>query len=189
MMRIYTIVVAVVLLPLANANAQIAQRQSPNAAGQVMKDHYHDQLSLFRHTTFQQAWMAVQEGRRPMFLYVRSDNCRYCKKMLRETLSHPQISAGIAAYAEPFAFNASHAPELARKLGVQGFPTTLIISPDQELLCKIEGFLDAQEFAERVWPVLGKAETERRVALNSQMALKQVSSATVNNSLTAKGVR
>lgn len=35
--------------------------------------------SLFRHANLDQAWRASQASGRPMFLYVTSDNCLYCK--------------------------------------------------------------------------------------------------------------
>ncbi|MCO6043260.1 thioredoxin family protein [Aeoliella sp. ICT_H6.2] len=125
---------------------------------------------LFRHANIDQAWKASQTSGRPMFLYVTSDNCMYCKKMLQETLAHPQITAGVAAYAEPAAFNASQLPELAQKLGVRAYPTTLVISPQNKLLGKIEGFVPPQELAKQFWPVLEQAEQARRTAINAAAA-------------------
>ena len=114
-----------------------------------------------------QAWASAQSRQLPLFLYVTSDNCVYCRKMLRQTLSHPQIGVGIMKYTEPVAVNASKSPRLAKKLGVRAFPTVLLISPQSEILCKVEGFLDPHEFAERLWPALRQAEKDRRVALTA----------------------
>lgn len=125
---------------------------------------------LFRHRNVPKAWEAVQGSRRPMFLYVTSENCVYCKKMIAETFAHPQIHAGLAAYAEPVLLNATEDPKLAKKLGVRAFPTTLVISPDSKLLCRIDGFVEPVEFAERVWPVLQQADADRRIALRTAPA-------------------
>lgn len=129
----------------------------------------HDRRTdLFRNASIDQAWRAAQVSRKPMFLYVTSESCFYCEKMRKETLSHPQIVEGVAGFAEPVEFNASEAPELAKKLGVRVFPTILVVSPQNKLLHKVEGFVDPEEFAETVWPVLRQADLERRVALRDQ---------------------
>lgn len=90
--------------------------------------------------------------------------------MLQETLSHPQVAAGVAAYAEPVTFNASRTPEVAQKLGVRAYPTTLIISPQNKLIGRVEGFVPPQELAKRMWPVLQQAEQQRRSAIAAETA-------------------
>jgi thioredoxin-related protein len=162
-MRIALFVSAVVTLSANTAFAQVQQQSVHVAIGQQAAVGGERQ-PLFRHETFPEAWSAAQAKGRPVLLYVTSDNCIFCKKMLRQTLTHPQISQVIAEHAETFAFNASQSPELAQKLGVRGYPTTLVISTDRELLCQIEGFVEPQEFAERVWPVFQKMEAARQVA-------------------------
>jgi thioredoxin-like negative regulator of GroEL len=84
--------------------------------------------------------------------------------MVTETWSHPQIRAGVAHFCEAITINATHAPELAKQLGVRAYPTTLVISPDAQLLCRIEGFANPQKFAEQMWPVLRAAEADRLAA-------------------------
>ena len=123
---------------------------------------------LFRHPTFQQAWEAAQVNQCPIFLYVTSDNCRYCKKMLRETLTQPQVGRVIADHAEPYAFNATTNPELAQKLGVRGYPTTLVISPDRQLMCQIEGFVEPQEFMKRIKPIFQDFELAQQASYKSR---------------------
>jgi protein disulfide-isomerase len=123
--------------------------------------------SLFRHRTIDAAWTATQQSQRPMFVYVTSENCVYCKKMLVETLYHPAVARELASTAEPVVVNASNNPELAKKLGIRAFPTTLVISPQNSLLYKAVGYKPAQEFATELWPVLREADSLRRVALAS----------------------
>ncbi|MCA9235760.1 MAG: thioredoxin family protein [Planctomycetales bacterium] len=119
---------------------------------------------LFRHATVNHAWAATQKTRRPMLVFVTSDHCIFCKKMLRETFAHPQIGRGVAGYSEPVVLDASESPELAKKLGIRAYPTTLVISYDNQLLHKVEGFVEPQEFAQRLWPVFRQAASARRVA-------------------------
>jgi thioredoxin-related protein len=164
-MRIALFISAVVTFSANPAFAQF-QQQPVNASAGQQAAVGGERHPLFRHETFPQAWNAAQASGKPVLLYVTSDNCLYCKKMLRQTLAHPRISEVIAEQAETFAFNASQSPELAQKLGVRGYPTTLVISTDRKLLCQIEGFVEPQEFAERVWPVFQKMEATRQVAQN-----------------------
>ncbi|QDU90066.1 Thiol:disulfide interchange protein DsbD [Pirellulimonas nuda] len=123
---------------------------------------------LFRHASIDAAWSATQQSGRPMLVYVTSDNCFYCKKMQIETLAQPQIARGVAAMTEPAIVNASQSPEMTKLLRVRAFPTTLVISSENRVIGKIEGFVEPTEFAERVWPVLRvAAETttqQRRIA-------------------------
>ncbi|MCA9260339.1 MAG: thioredoxin family protein [Planctomycetales bacterium] len=123
---------------------------------------------LFRHRDVNQAWSATQSSRRPMFLYFTSDSCRYCKKMVQQTLSHPQIASELAAYAEPVEINASKTPELARKLGVRAYPTTLVISPENQVLFRAEGYMEPRAFVDRMWPVLRQSEAARHGANTTQ---------------------
>lgn len=125
-----------------------------------------EEPEFFRHKNVDQAWAATQASGRPMFIYVSSDNCRFCEKMLKETLSSPPIGKGLTDFTEPATFNASEHPELAQSLGVRAYPTTLIISADRKLLHKIEGFVETAEFTEQVWPVLRESAAARRMAMN-----------------------
>lgn len=174
MKRVPLIVVVACTMVSGAVAQQVPQPPAPGGVLRAAVAPAANRPVLFRHQDVQQAWTATQVSRRPMFLYVTSDHCFYCKKMLKETLAHPQIGAGVAAYAEPVTINATEAPELARKLGVRAYPTTLVISPENKLLTRIEGFVDPQEFAQRVWPVFRQAEADRRVALERFGAVGQV---------------
>ena len=45
---------------------------------------------------------------------------------------------------------------LIKRLGIRGYPSTLVISPQGQVLDLMEGFLDARKFAKRVSPLLAK---------------------------------
>ena len=44
--------------------------------------------------------------------------------------------------------------ELVQKLGVRGYPSTLLVSPQGEVLDFMEGYVEARAFADRVYPLL-----------------------------------
>lgn len=124
------------------------------------------QPPLFRYSDVDRAWAAAQATRRPVFVFITSDGCYYCKKMLKDTLSHPQVAPTIASYTEPVVINASDDPKPAQRLGVRAYPTTLVISPDAQVLYMHEGYVSPSGLAERLWPVLEQSEAARRVALS-----------------------
>ncbi|QDU54220.1 thioredoxin family protein [Aeoliella mucimassa] len=167
-----TLLATAAVLVVSYSQVQAQAPRTPVSAKPVSARQAEPQ-PLFRHASVNEAWAAVQQSRKPMFLYVTSDNCYFCKKMIQETYTNPQIRSGVSAYSEPVAFNASETPELAKKLGVRAFPTTLVISPENKLLHKIEGFVEPKDFAEQVWPVLQQAELERREVLQAAAARRR----------------
>ncbi len=108
----------------------------------------------FEFANIDDAWAAAQESRDPVLMFVTSDHCYYCKKMLSETLMHPQLAPAVAQLFETTTVNANQNPELVQKLGVRAFPTTLVVSPDGRLLSKLEGFVAPQMLGEHLNPVL-----------------------------------
>lgn len=117
---------------------------------------------LFPHASIDDAWAAAQRSGRPMLIYVVSDDCFYCKKMLRETFRRPQIAAGLAGSVESVAVNATEEAELAERLGVKAYPTTLVVSPSNQLLYQAIGFKTAEDFAAGLWPILREAAVSRQ---------------------------
>lgn len=129
---------------------------------------------LFRHETVEQAWSASQSSRRPMLLYVTTDSCYYCKKMITDTLKNPEVNSALASYTEPTLVNAAKSPELAKRLGVRAYPTTLIISPDNRLLHRVVGYAVPAEFSAGAWPVLQQSQGERRLAQRDAASVARV---------------
>ena len=119
---------------------------------------------LFPHADIDTAWAAAQRSGRPMLIYVVSDNCFYCKKMLKETLWRPPIATGLAGSVESVAVNATEDAGLAKKLGVKAYPTTLVVSPSNQLLYQAIGFKTAEEFVAGLWPVLREGTAGRRMS-------------------------
>jgi len=105
---------------------------------------------IFRHADVDSAWAAAQESGRPVMVYVTSSNCFYCKKMVAETLSHPQIIRATNARFETALLSKDKQPELVKKLGVKAFPTTLIVNTNGSLLGRVDGFVEPAKFAARV---------------------------------------
>lgn len=161
-MRLKLAILSLTAFLCGGAEGQIATPQSVSRPESPALSPQPPMEPLFRHQDVQGAWSASQSTLLPVLVYVTANSCRFCKKMHHETLSHPQIYAVVAAHTEPVSVNASVSPKLAKHLGVRSFPTTLIISPQGQLLLSMEGFVEPGEFADQVWPVLKQADADRR---------------------------
>lgn len=86
-------------------------------------------------------------SRRPVFVLVYADWCKWCKKYELETLEQPEIRRRLAREWVPVAVNYDENPELARRLGVKLVPTTLLLTPEAKKLQRFFGVIDAQALA------------------------------------------
>ena len=80
---------------------------------------------------------------KPMLLKVSTDWCSYCKKMQRETFSDATVIAKVNENFVPVYIDGDKNKALVKQLGVRSFPTTVVVSPNQEVLASITGFRSA----------------------------------------------
>jgi thioredoxin-related protein len=85
-----------------------------------------------------------------------SDGCMYCEKMLNETYRNPAIERMLTQSTETVLAHSRDYKALAKKLGVRGYPCTLLVSPEGQVLDFMEGYVDAKAFADRVYPLIYK---------------------------------
>lgn len=107
--------------------------------------------SAFKHHTIDAAWQAAQKSQLPLLLFVHSDNCRFCVKMEKETYSHPKIAAAVNASSESVSLRKEQNLELVKRLQVRAYPTTIVVSPSGKEIGRIEGFLNPQKFAAKMF--------------------------------------
>ena len=82
------------------------------------------------------------------------DNCRFCKKMLAETYGHPAIEQLLATRTQTVLAHADDYEALVKKLGIRGYPSSVLVSPNGDVLDFMEGFVTPQDFVKRVTPLL-----------------------------------
>ena len=113
-----------------------------------------------------QAWKTAQESQRPLLLFISTDNCVYCRKMERDTLSNRRVAAGIQGQFIAASVDATKHLELVRKLKVQSYPTTVIIQPSVGVIDYIKGYIAPRQFLAHldtaVRRVAGGRQTRRR---------------------------
>jgi protein disulfide-isomerase len=112
--------------------------------------------AAFTHVDVDAAWSDVESSRRPLLLFVSMNDCKFCDKMEAETFSHPDLARSIRQLFVTAKMMKELDPELVAQLGVRAYPTTLVISPEGELIARIEGFADPKKFVATVRPALAR---------------------------------
>lgn len=106
------------------------------------------------------AWQTSVRENRPLLVFLTSSGCRYCSMMKQKTYSDPTIAAKIEQSFVPVAVDASRVAWLVKQMEVSGYPTTLIISPEAEVLDHLKGYVAP----ERLLPRLDQAAPPGRIA-------------------------
>ena len=90
--------------------------------------------------------------------------CGQCRIMESEVFSQPAVARTIEANYVPVRVNVDYAEQTARRYGITGLPTTVIIAPTPrgEVLSSIRGRVDAMEYMAMLNRVV--AETRQRAA-------------------------
>ena len=70
--------------------------------------------------------------------------------MVGETYRAPQVSRFLNDSFETVYVSRSEQPELAAKLKIRLFPTTIVVGPNNQVLDVIEGYVDSKTFAQRL---------------------------------------
>jgi thioredoxin-related protein len=112
------------------------------AAGERLGDPWHPDGDA--------AWRTARDGGRPLLLVFSSDRCYYCRKMMRDTLSDPQVVADIRRGYVATIVRAADRPQLVQLAGVRAFPTTILIGPDGRERDRIVGYRSPGQFRQRL---------------------------------------
>lgn len=98
----------------------------------------------------------------PLLLFVMVDNCPYCLKMKRTSFLDDQVTKQIGQSYVATQVNADNYRQYIRDLGVQLFPSTVIISPDNKIIDRINGYLNAQALNRRLLSASQRARIARK---------------------------
>lgn len=103
------------------------------------------------------AHLNADEVGRPVALYVRSELCDSCDKMLEETLVDPSVVESSSAFTWVLYEQNKHREEL-EPFNVFTFPSVLILGPKNENILRIEGFRPVRKFMADLADALGRYE-------------------------------
>lgn len=149
---------ATLLAPVGNlAHAQTAQ---PNPQ---------PQKGLFTQTDVEKVWKHAARQQKPMLVMFTSERCKYCQKMLTETYGHPGIQQMLAGRTETVLAHAEDYRDLTKKMGIRGYPTSMLVSPKGEVLDFMQGYVAPKDFVQRIGPILA-AQNPRTLASANAVA-------------------
>jgi thioredoxin-related protein len=158
-----SLVVFAVMGTVATTHAQ----SKKHSAQQAARDHAAP-AGVFDHKTVEEAWKVAIEKKKPLLVMFTSNNCTFCRKMIADTYSNQNVKDLLHGRTESVMAHSDHYAALIKKLGIRGYPSSLLISPEGEVLDFMEGYVDAQEFAERVGPLLDRPATQLGMNVNKQ---------------------
>jgi len=119
---------------------------------------------LFTQSNVDLAWKQAVALQRPLLVMFTSDSCLYCKKMLTETYGHPAVQQLLSRKTVTVLAHSRDYQALVKKMGIRGFPSSLLVTPDGQVLEFMEGYVDAKKFTSRVAPLLVRSHTPATVA-------------------------
>jgi protein disulfide-isomerase len=112
------------------------------------------------HHDWNSAWDASQSEGRPMLIFVTSKCCYYCEKMRTETYGNSLVVDDIQREFVPASIDSKQYPDIADKLNVRLYPTTVIIGSDGRLIDSKPGYVGPEQF--RSWLKTSNTKIVRR---------------------------
>jgi thioredoxin-related protein len=139
------------------------------ARAEKPRDHSHTAPEgVFDHKTVEDAWKVAIEKKKPLLVMFTSNNCTYCRKMIADTYSNQQVKELLRGRTESVMAHSDNYAALIKKLGIRGYPSSLLITPEGEVLDFMEGYVDPQAFAKRVGPLLDRPATQIGMTVNTK---------------------
>ncbi len=124
----------------------VEEQAATNAAAPVVRLRH----GVFKYSSYPAAWTSAQSTNRPILVFATSTNCPHCTRMVGETYRAPQVSRFLNDSFETVYVSRSEQPDLAAKLKIRLFPTTIVVGPNNQVLDVIEGYVDSKTFAQRL---------------------------------------
>lgn len=94
------------------------------------------------------AFTEARQKNKPLYIFIYSDLCSWCKKFETETLETRVIRQLLQNQFIPVLVNQATQAELAKKLGIKLVPANILITHDGKRLLRFYGFLTTQALSE-----------------------------------------
>lgn len=87
------------------------------------------------------AWKQAVAQRRPLLMVFTMRGCHFCTKLEQQTFRDRAVSSRVNSRFVAVMIDADQAGALAEKLGVQAYPTSIVVSPDGNIVKHTIGYL------------------------------------------------
>lgn len=112
----------------------------------------------------EQAHAEAQKANKPLLVVIGAPWCQYSRKLDTQTLSNPEIIGVIQERFVPVLVSFDRNREIARKLEVKSLPCTIVLSPEADLLGRLVGHVEADQYKEALvasWKLQGRVQQVR----------------------------
>ena len=109
----------------------------------------------------------ASQTNRLVLIHFWADSCQPCRRMEQQVFTQPEVAAAIETAFVPVRINVAHYPHTGRQYGVTVLPSEVIITPQGQLVRKIDGAADARQYVARLNQVAASANLggmERQIA-------------------------
>ncbi|MCE5301799.1 MAG: thioredoxin family protein [Planctomycetaceae bacterium] len=100
--------------------------------------------------TLEAAQRLAGQTNRLVLVQFEASWCGNCRRMEAEVLNQPSVAAELAADYVPVRINADHFPSTANQYGVRFLPTTVIVTPQGQVVDSMRGYIGAPDFTARL---------------------------------------
>lgn len=111
-----------------------------------------------------QAGIEAQRTGKPILMQVTAEWCGYCHQMIDEVFTQDAVASRINASFIPVLLDADRNPRAVELIGIESFPSTIIISPELNVIGRVEGFHQANAFLAKLAPYGRRQEPVRAQA-------------------------
>ena len=112
-----------------------AYAESPKSAPAI---HWQSDLEQAHHISVEQ--------NRPMLLVFRADSCHWCRRMESRTLADAELVRDVNERFIPLKLDIERHRKIADILGVERIPCTVVLSPRADLLCRMAGLMQLEQY-------------------------------------------
>lgn len=112
----------------------------------------------------------------PIMIDVYTDWCTWCKELDKNTYSHKEVM-NVAKKMVSVKLNpetSEEGKEIAKRYGVQGFPTILFISADGFILENVGGYVEGEKFVPYMKNAIEKLDKVNSVLANKEPTLEKL---------------
>ncbi len=97
------------------------------------------------HSSPSEVLESAKASGKPILVFIGTDWCQYCKLMERETWSDPSVSASVSQQFETLMLDGDRDRQIVERLGLQGYPATLLYTHEGRYATERGGFMPASQ--------------------------------------------
>lgn len=115
-----------------------------------------------------------QKTGKPILITFTASWCHYCHKLLDETFADQKVIARVNEYFVPVVLDADENERAVQLLEIEAFPSTVVISPELNILGRITGFHKAPQMVQHLSPFCKEQKPQLQQAVVKKTPEKPV---------------